>query len=85
MEAIKVIINSSELKNGIEDDFGIWDEKEREFKLSIRWNEKTQFYESYKLYFDNNEEEILFKSSDLTEIVIETFKIANHYASNFLL
>ncbi|NVM02462.1 MAG: hypothetical protein HWN67_09005 [Candidatus Helarchaeota archaeon] len=73
-------IDVLDLHNGKEKNFGIWGEKKREFKLSIRWNEKNKVFECYKLFFDTNEEEILFNSEKLVDIVIRTCKLANKYA-----
>ena len=73
-------LDSSDLQSGKEKDYGVWGEKKREFKLSVRWNDKDKIYECFKLFFDTNEEEILFNSEKLVNIVIRTCNLANKYA-----
>ena len=77
-------LNPSELKEGKVEDYGVWGEKESEFKLSIRWNQKDKVYECYKLFFDTNEEELLFQSKELVDIVIRTCSLANKYAKKII-
>ena len=77
-------MDSEELQSGKEKDYGVWSDKEREFKLSIRWNEKKDAYECYKLFFDTNEEELLFNSKELVDIVMRTCSLANKYAKKII-
>ena len=77
-------IDILDIQNGHEKNFGIWGESQREFKLSIRWNEKHKVYECYKLFFDTNEEEILFSNKQLVEIVIKACELANKYTKDIM-
>ncbi len=77
-------LNPSELKSGKEEDYGIWGEKERGFKLSVRWNQRDKVYECYKLFFDTHKEELMFHSEKLADIVIKTYNLANSYAKNIM-
>ncbi len=75
-------LDSLEIQEGKEKDYGVWGDNQKEFRLTIRWNEKNKVYECFKLYFDGENEEILFSSKKLTEIVIRTCNLANFYAKN---
>ncbi len=73
-------IDILDFQHGNVKNFGIWEDKKREFKLSIRWNESKKVYECFKLYFDTNEEIIIFTSKELVDIIIKTCYLANRYA-----
>lgn len=81
-------IRASFLKTGGEVDFGCYGEfgKDR-FRLSLRFNSDTQQYELYKHFFKtltSNEEpeEVLMTSSELTPIVREADRLATELSGN---
>ncbi len=74
--------NPKEIKLIGKENGGVWDKEKKGFKLSIRWNETDQLYECYKLYFDTDEEEILYHHEELTEILKRTQALSNYYAEN---